>query len=136
MVTFRYLSNAIGIYNHSGRAISAVDTFVYKNENIELKTTEPLGQNSVTSERINIDYMELFLNLIVNSDNSVTVSQGEDCDYEITQLSPGFFDRENDHSIYLNYSFEEDGKVYEVNDTLRFVKRVVDNIVQWDTEYF
>lgn len=136
IITFRYLSNAIGNYTHSGRAISSEDTLTYNNEDVELTTALPVGSNSVLSDKVDVGNFELSFHLLANSDNSVTLTGGENSDYEINELYPGFFDRENDHNIYLHYSFEEDGKMYEAHDTLYFVKRTVDNIIQWDTRFF
>lgn len=136
LVTFKYLSNAVGFYKHSGRAISNTETLVYKNDEIELTTSEPVGSNSVQSEKVSLGSFDLAFNLKIDGDNKVTVTEGTGSDFPINSLNPGFFDRENDHNIYLNYSFENDGKIYEAQDTLVFIKRIIDNVIQWDTKYF
>ena len=136
LVTFKYLSNAVGFYNHTGMAISSVDTIIYNNENTELSTVEPAGTNSVSSDRLDIGSLELFVDMTIDDENNVSFSSGDGSDITINSVNPGFFDRENDHNIYLNYTFDNDGKTYMAHDTLVFVKRVIDNIVQWDTRDF
>ncbi|MCF8381588.1 MAG: DUF1735 domain-containing protein [Bacteroidales bacterium] len=136
LVTFKYLSNAVGVYTHRGRAVSAVDTLTYLNNDTELITSEPVGTNSAQSNKLDIGALGLILNLTIDSENKVSFSSGEGSDITITAVNPGFFDRENDHNIYLNYTFDDAGKTYQAQDTLVFVKRVIDNVMQWDTRYF
>lgn len=136
LVTFKYVSNAVGFYEHRGIAISASDTLVYKTPDIELTTVAPEGTNSVKSDFVQLGPLDLEFYMTIDSDNNVTLTSGSESDAVITATSPGFFDRENDHNIYLNYSFDNDGKSYTAIDTLFFVRRVIDNIEQWDTRFF
>ncbi len=136
LVTFKYVSNAVGIYTHKGTAISAIDTVEYENADIEFLTTGPAGTNSVQSKTLRIGFTNVSLILNIDADNNVTLVNDEDGDIEILSTKSGFFDRENDHNIYLNYTYDNDGTVYEATDTLVFVKRVIDNVLQWDTRYF
>ena len=136
IVTFKYVSNAVGFYEHRGRAISAVDTLVYNTAGIELVTIAPEGTNSVRSDMVQLGPLDLEFEMTIDDENNVALSSGNKSDAVITATSPGLFDRENDHNIYLNYSFENDGNSYTATDTLVFVRRVIDGIEQWDTTYF
>lgn len=136
LVTFKYLSNAVGFYTHKGIAISTIDTLQYENTDIEFLTNGPAGTNSVKSKTLRLGFTNVSLNLSIDSENKVTLVNDEDSDIEILSTEYGFFDRENDHNIYLNYTYDKDGTIYEATDTLFFVKRVIDNVLQWDTRYF
>lgn len=136
IVTFKYVSNAVGFYEHRGIAISSDDTLVYNTADIELTTIAPEGTNSVRSDFVQLGPLDLEFDMTMDSDNNVSLTSGPESDAEITATTPGFFDRENDHNIYLNYTFENDGKSYAATDTLVFVRRVIDNIEQWDTRFF
>lgn len=74
--------------------------------------------------------------MTIDNDNNVSFSSDSVSNIDISAVSPGFFDRENDHNIYLNYTFDDAGTSYTAHDTLVFVKRVIDNVIQWDTRYF
>ncbi|MGQ1945739.1 BT_3987 domain-containing protein [Geofilum sp. OHC36d9] len=136
IVTFKYVSNAVGIYDHKGIAISDVDTLSYGNEAVELTTNTPVGTNSVRSESVLIGSGKLVFDLTMDADNNIAFSSGDGSTIDITPVEDGFFDRENDHNIYLDYTFDYNGNTYHAQDTLVFVKRVIDNVIQWDTTYF
>lgn len=136
LVTFKYVSNAVGFYEHNGIAISSADTLVYSTPDIELTTIGPEGTNSVRSDFVQLGPLDLEFDMTMDSENNVTLSSGPESGAEITQTNSGFFDREENHNIYLNYTFDNDGKSYTATDTLVFVRRVIDNIEQWDTRFF
>lgn len=136
VVTFQYLSNAIGFYNHTGVAISASDTLTYTNDDVELTTIAPLGTNSVTSPVIRLGENELTLEMTVDADNNIVLTSASESAIALTGNGTGFFDRENDHNIYLDYSFEADGNTYTAKDTLVFYKRVIDGLIETDTRFF
>jgi hypothetical protein len=136
IVTFKYVSNAVGFYEHRGIAISSSDTLVYNTPDTELTTIAPAGTNSVRSDFVQLGPLDLEFDMTMDSDNNVSLTSGPESDAVITATEPGFFDRENDHNIYLNYTFDNDGKSYTATDTLVFVRRVIDNIEQWDTRFF
>ena len=136
IVTFKYVSNAVGFYEHRGIAISSTDTLVYNTQDTELTTIAPEGTNSVRSDFVQLGPLDLEFDMTMDSDNNVSLTSGPESEAEITATSPGFFDRENDHNIYLNYTFDNEGKSYTATDTLVFVRRVIDNIEQWDTRFF
>ena len=108
----------------------------YVNNDTELITSEPVGTNSVISNKLDIGALGLVLNLTMDNENKVSFTSGTGSDITITAVNPGLFDRENDHNIYLNYTFDDAGKTYTAQDTLVFVNRLVDKILQWDTQYF
>jgi hypothetical protein len=136
IVTFKYVSNAVGFYEHRGIAISSADTLVYNTADIELTTIAPAGTNSVRSDFVQLGPLDLEFDMTMDSDNNVSLTSGPESDAVITATETGFFDRENDHNIYLKYSFDNDGISYQATDTLVFVRRVIDNIEQWDTRFF
>ncbi len=136
IVTFKYVSNAVGFYEHRGVAISIDDTLEYQTADIELITIGPEGTNSVRSDMVQLGPLDLEFDMTMDAENNVSLTTGPDSDAEITVTTPGYFDRENDHNIYLNYRFDYDGKNYTATDTLVFVRRVIDNIEQWDTRFF
>jgi hypothetical protein len=136
LVTFKYVSNAVGFYEHRGIAISSEDTLVYNTPDTELTTIAPEGTNSVRSDFVQLGPVDLEFDMTMDSDNNVSLTSGPESDAVITASAPGFFDRENDHNIYLNYTFDNDGKSYTATDTLVFVRRVIDNVEQWDTRFF
>lgn len=136
IVTFKYVSNAVGFYEHRGVAVSSTDTLVYNTPDIELTTIAPAGTNSVRSAFVQLGPLDLEFDMTIDSENNVTLTSGPESEAEITATTPGFFDREEDHNIYLNYTFDNDGKSYTATDTLFFVRRVIDNIEQWDTRFF
>ncbi len=136
LVTFKYVSNAVGFYEHRGIAISSEDTLVYNTPDTELTTIAPEGTNSVRSDFVQLGPVDLEFDMTMDSDNNISLTSGPESDAVITASAPGFFDRENDHNIYLNYTFDNDGKSYTATDTLVFVRRVIDNVEQWDTRFF
>ncbi|HKK64001.1 MAG TPA: DUF1735 domain-containing protein [Bacteroidales bacterium] len=136
IVTFKYVSNAVGFYEHRGVAISSADTLEYQTAGIELVTNAPEGTNSVRSDMVQLGPLDLEFDMTMDDDYNITLTSGPDSDAVVTETSPGFFDEENDHNIYLNYSFDYDGNSYTATDTLEFVRRVIDGIEQWDTSFF
>jgi hypothetical protein len=136
LVSFKYVSNAVGFYEHRGSAISSIDTLVYKNADTQLETIAPEGTNSVRSDMVQLGPLDLEFEMTIDAENSVTLTSGDESGAVITATAPGFFDRENDHNIYLNYSFDNDGKSYTATDTLVFVRRLIDNVEQWNTDFF
>jgi hypothetical protein len=138
LVTFKYVSNAVGFYTHRGRAISLVDTLRCAKDEIELKTMGPAGSNSLLSPKTSVGPYSLVYNLTVDSQNNVIVKTGTGSAFPLTSTSPGFFDagKNHSHNIVLKYSFQAAGKTYNAQDTLVFVKRVIDNVIQWDTRFF
>lgn len=136
IVTFKYLSSAIGVYTHSGKAVFEDSTITYENDDIDLTTTLPLGSNSVLCKKVSIGANDLVFNLDIDADNNITVTEGPGSAFPITTLSAGFFDKDGDNSIYLNYSFDDNGAVFEATDTLVFKKRTVDLVLQTDPRFF
>lgn len=136
LVTFKYVSNAVGFYEHRGRAISPVDSLIYNTAGIELITIAPEGTNSVRSDMVQLGPLDLEFEMTMDAENNVTLTSGDDSGAAITATTTGIFDRENDHNIYLDYSFDHDGKNYTATDTLVFVRRLIDNVEQWDTNFF
>lgn len=136
VVSFQYLSNAIGFYNHTGVALAAADTLVYTNDDKELTTIAPLGTNSVTSPVLRIGENNLTLELTVDDDNNIVVKSASTSAVALTEDGTGFFDRTNDHNIYLEYTFDADGNTYSAKDTLVFYKRVIDGLIETDTRFF
>ncbi len=136
IVTFKYLSSAIGTYTHSGVAVAGDSSLSYENDDIELTTTTPVGENVVISDKISVGSNDLVFKLTIDADNNVSVKEGSGSDFQLTNVSTGFFDKDGDNSIYLNYSYDDNGLVFEATDTLTFKKRVVDNVLQVDARYF
>jgi len=136
VLTFQYLSNAVGFYNHKGMAISSSDTLEYTNDDKELTTVGPTGTNSVITPVLRLGENELILELNMDDVDNVVVKSSGTSAIALTEDGTGFFDRENDHNIYLDYTFEADGNTYNAKDTLVFYKRVIDGLIETDTRFF